>query len=49
MTDRQVGGTVMLIHGEITGENVFVCVKPELVLMMSLNGCARTFNINNQP
>lgn len=49
MADRQVGGTVIHIHGEIPGENVSVYVKPELVLIMFLNGCARTFNINNQP
>lgn len=49
VADRQVGGTVIHIHGEIPGENVSVYVKPELVLIMFLNGCARTFNINNQP
>lgn len=46
---RQVGGTVIHIQGEIPGENVSVYVKPELVLIMFPNGCARTFNINNQP
>lgn len=49
MTDRQVGGTVTHIHREIPGENASVYVKPELVLMMFLNRCTRTFNINNQP